>query len=118
MLAPVTRRLLWLPSTVWLAIGSAIALSSVALFLWLAKVVAADETRELDIAVLHWLAHHRSHALTAFFRVTTTLGSWPFVSFATLSLCIAGIARGRLRLSATLAAAVLGIPMLVVVLKT
>jgi undecaprenyl-diphosphatase len=113
----VTQRVLRLPSTSWLAIGGALALSSAIAFLVLARVVAADATRELDIVVLQWLSGHRSQLLTSFFLAATFLGSWPFVSGATLALCVVGVVRGRRRPAATLAFAVLGIPLLVVLLK-
>lgn len=117
MLDRVTHRVLRLSSTVWLAIGLAIALTSAIAFLLLAKVVVADETRDLDVAALRWLALHRSQLLTTFFLAATSLGSWPFVSFVTLGLCIGGAIRGLRRQAATLAIAVLGVPALIVVLK-
>jgi undecaprenyl-diphosphatase len=113
----VTQQVLRLSSTLWLTIGAAVALSSAIAFLVLARVVAADATRELDVVVLQWLSEHRSPLLTSVFRAATFLGSWPFVSGATLALCVAGVVRGRLRQTVTFALAVLGIPLLVVLLK-
>lgn len=113
----VTRRIFRLPSAFWLAIGAAIALTSALAFLVLAEVVAADTTRALDVAVLQWLSEHRSPPLTSFFRAATLLGSWPFVSGATLALCISGVLRRQRRPAAALALVAIGIPALVVLLK-
>lgn len=118
MLRPlVTRRIFRLPSALWLAIGAAIALTSAVAFIVLADVVAVDATRALDVAVLQWLSAHRSPLLTSFFLAATLLGSWPFVTAATLALSIAGVLRGQRRPAAALALAVIGIPALVVLLK-
>jgi undecaprenyl-diphosphatase len=113
----VTRRIFRLPSAFWLAIGAAIALTSAVAFLVLADVVAVDATRALDVAMLQWLSAHRSPPLTMFFLAATLLGSWPFISGATLALCVAGVVRGQRRPAAALALAVIGIPALVVLLK-
>jgi len=106
-----------LSSTAWLAIGAAIALSAVVIFLELAEELAEDETRQLDVAILRWVATHRSPALTSFFLGVSALGTWIFVSAATLCFCIAAVLRRQRRAAATLAAATLGIPPLVVLLK-
>jgi undecaprenyl-diphosphatase len=106
-----------LPSASWLAIGAAIALTSAIAFWTLAKGVAADATRELDVAVMQWASAHRTQLLTWLFLGATFLGSWPFISVATLALCVVIVRRRQRRLAATFAAAVLGIPLLVVLLK-
>lgn len=113
----MTRRIFRLPSTFWLAIGATIALTSAIAFIVLADIVAADATRAFDVAVLQWLSAHRSPLLTALFLGATALGSWPFISGATLALCVAGVVRGQRRPAAALALAVIGIPALVVLLK-
>jgi undecaprenyl-diphosphatase len=106
-----------LSATTWLAIGAAIALIAAVTFLELAEVIAAEETRKLDIAILEWMAGHRSGPLTAFFRAATTLGSWPAISGLTVALCVMAALRRLRRAAATLAIAVIGIPLLVVLLK-
>jgi undecaprenyl-diphosphatase len=106
-----------LSATAWLAIGATIALAAAITFLELAEEVAAKETHQLDVAVLQWMDAHRSPALNVFFGAVTMLGSWPAITGLTLVLCIAAALRKLRRAAATLAAAVIGIPPLVVLLK-
>jgi undecaprenyl-diphosphatase len=113
----VTHRVFRLSTTTWLAIGATLALVSAVAFLGLADVVAADHTRVLDETALRWLAAHRTAPLTGLFIAASALGSWPFISTLTLGLCIAGALRGARRAAVSLAIAVLGIPVLIVLLK-
>ena len=101
----------------WLKIGAAIALTAAVAFLVLAEWILKDEAQRLDVAALRWLATHRPPGLTQFFSLASGLGSWLFVSTLTLILCVAGLFVAARRAAVTLLIAVLGIPMLVVVLK-
>jgi len=101
----------------WLKIGAAIALTAAVAFLVLAEWILKDEAQRLDVAALRWLATHRTPGLTQFFSLASGLGSWLFVSTLTLILCVAGLFVAARRAAVTLLIAVLGIPMLVVVLK-
>lgn len=95
----------------------AIALLAAVAFLALSEWILKEETQRLDVAALRWLAQSRTPLLTRFFLATSALGSWLFVSTLTLILCVAGLFIGLRRAVATLLSAVLGIPILVVVLK-
>lgn len=106
-----------LSPTAWLALGTGLALGAAALFLVLAEEVAEDETRKLDVAVLRALAAHRTALWTELFRAATFLGSWPFVSGATLCACVAALIARRRYAALTLALSMLGILPGVVLLK-
>lgn len=110
-------RVLRISGPLWLKIGAAIALSAAVAFLALSEWIIEDEAQRLDVAALRWLAAHRTPALTQFFLAITALGSWLFVSTLTLILCVAGLFVGAKRAAGTLLIAVLGIPLLIVLLK-
>lgn len=106
-----------MPRLGWLKIGAAIALVAAVAFIALADWILKEETQRLDVAALGWLAMHRTPGLNQFFSAVSGLGSWLFVSSLTLISCIACLFVGARRAAATLVIAVLGIPMLIVVLK-
>lgn len=113
----VSARVLRMLRPGWLKTGAAIALAAAVAFLVLAESILKEEAQQLDVAALRWLAAHRTPGLTQFFLAISALGSWLFISTLTLILCVAGLFVRARRAAATLLMAVLGIPMLVVVLK-
>lgn len=101
----------------WPALGVALAMAAVGLFLALADEVSGADTEAFDADVLRWLATHRTPGLSQLFGAITHLGSWEFVSASTVVLFVAGLFTGHKRAAATLVASVLGILPLVVLLK-
>jgi len=101
-----------------LVAGAAIALGSGLIFLQLGKQIGQGRIAELDDAVLLWIAERRGPALSKFFLAVTALGSWPVLVLLTIGICIGALLARQYRLTATLAIAMLGAPLLTDLLKS
>lgn len=81
-------------------------------FLDLADDIHEGDTDTFDNVVLHWVARHRSAAVTYIFLTITALGAWPVLSLLTLGTCTALLLSGERRFALTLLAAMVGAPIL------
>jgi undecaprenyl-diphosphatase len=88
------------------------------LFLELASEVAETETQHMDGAVLTWIARYRSPSLTNLFLSVTALGSSWLLLLLSVGVCSGAWLAAQRRLSLTLAAAMLGVPLLSSSLKS
>jgi undecaprenyl-diphosphatase len=95
-----------------LVVGAGLALAASVGFLALGQDIRAGEFNEFDDAVLTWVAQRRAPAWSQFFRAITALGSWPVMTLLTAGTCLGTVLAGERRLSATLALAMLGVPVL------
>jgi undecaprenyl-diphosphatase len=95
-----------------LVIGAGITLAAGITFLHLGKDIRDGDFNDFDDGVLLWVAERRNPVLSAFFVAMTALGSWPVMTVLALGTCTGTWLAGERRLSATLAIAMVGVPLL------
>jgi undecaprenyl-diphosphatase len=95
-----------------LVLGAGVALAASVGFLELGQDIREGNFNEFDDAVLTWVAERRAPMLSSFFLAITALGSWPVMTLFTVGTCTGTLLAGERRLSATLALAMLGVPLL------
>jgi undecaprenyl-diphosphatase len=108
----LTRRPESVRAVLPLVLGAGLALAASVAFLDLGQDIREGHFNEFDDAVLTWVAERRAPALSSFFLSITALGSWPVMTLFTFGTCVGTLLAGERRLSATLAIAMLGVPLL------
>ena len=114
----LARRPQNLAAVVPLVTGAGIALAAGVTFLHLGHDIREGDFNEFDDRVLLWVTERRRPVLSAFFVAMTSLGSWPVMTLLTVGTCLGTWLAGERRLSATLAIAMLGVPLLSQLFKT